>query len=189
MYRTVNGSSMYSVGIRLSASFLVAALSLCSGVAASATSSSTTVGKAAKHSARHRARRPAPAGVVFGGVTSAHAPVVIEVSRDGREVIQATMAVPMQCQGSEQPSSATLFVPSHYTNLAIGATGAFQEGGEKTESEAGNTMTVTEHLSGQFNRAGTSVTGTWSLAIVIHDAAGGTVGQCESGAVSFTAIQ
>jgi hypothetical protein len=126
---------------------------------------------------------------VFGGVTSAFAPVVIEVSRDGREVVQAAMAVPAQCQASTQSGNPTLFLPAHYTHLPIGATGTFQEGGETTTSEAGNTMTITEHLSGQFNRARTSVSGTWSLAFVIHDASGGTVAQCDSGAVSFAAIQ
>jgi hypothetical protein len=188
MYRIVNRSSMHHVVSRLSGIFLVAALSLFSGVAGAA-GSSTTARKAAKHSARHRAKRPARAGVVFGGVTSALAPVVIEVSRDGREVVQAAMAVPAQCQTSSQPGNPTLFLPAHYAHLPISAAGTFQEGGEKTTSEAGNTITITEHLSGQFNRAGTSVTGTWSLAFVIHDGSGGTVGQCDSGAVSFTAIQ
>lgn len=188
MYRTVDGSSIGSIGIRLLAVALVSSLSLFSGVAGAAGSSRTSA-RMAKHSARHRAKRPASAGVVFGGVTSALAPVVIEVSRDGREVVQAAMAVPAQCQASAQSGSPTLLLPAHYTHLPISATGAFQEGGETTTSEAGNTMTLTEHLSGQFNRARTSVTGTWSLAVVIHDASGGTVGQCDSGAVSFAAIQ
>lgn len=171
----------------LSAMFL-AALTLFATTAGSAAGSSGRAGKAAKHSARHRSKHPVPAGV-FGGVTSAHAPVVIEVSRDGREVVMATMAVPVQCQMSGQASNPTLFLPVDYTHMPISATGAFHEGSEKTGSEAGNTTTVTGRLSGAFNRAGTSVTGTWSLAFVVHDATGAVVGQCDSGAVSFTAIQ
>jgi hypothetical protein len=186
MYRIVNRSSMHHVVSRLSAIFLVAALSLLANVG-SALGNSGTVGKAAKHPARHGAKRPAPAGVVFGGVTSTHAPVVIQMSRDGRQVVEATMAVP--CLFSLPIPDVTVFVPNYYMHLPISATGAFQEKTERTESEAGNTATVTGHVSGQFNRAMTSVTGTWSLAIVTHDATGAIVGQCDSGAVSFTAIQ
>jgi len=180
---------MYSVGIQRSAVFLIATLSLFAAIAASAAGSSRTVRTAAKHSARHGARRPSSAGVVFGGVTPAGAPVVIEISQDGREIVQATMAMAMQCQASGQPNKATLFLPAHDAHLPISATGAFQAGYENTENEAPNTTTITEHLSGKFNRAGTSVTGTWSLAIVTHDASGGIVNQCDSGAVSFTAVQ
>jgi hypothetical protein len=173
---------------RLSAMFLVATLSLFVTTVGSAAGSSGRAGKA-KRSARHRAKHTAPAGVVFGGVTTAHAPVVIEISRDGREVVQATMAVPVQCQTSGLSSNATLFLPVDYTHMPISATGVFQERGEKTDSEAGKTSTVTGQLSGGFNRAGTSVTGTWSLVVVIHDATGAIVDRCDSGAVSFTAIQ
>jgi hypothetical protein len=187
MYRIVNRSSMHHVVNRLSAMFLVAALSLFATTVGSAAGSSGTVGKAAKRSARHKAKHLAPAGVVFGGVTSTHAPVVIQVSRDGRQVVEAAMAVP--CLFSVPIPGVTVFLPHWYTNLPISATGAFQEKTERTESEAGNTQTVTGHVSGQFNRAMTSVTGTWSLAIVTHDATGAIVGQCDSGSVSFTAIQ
>ncbi|HTD58755.1 MAG TPA: hypothetical protein VK672_07655 [Solirubrobacteraceae bacterium] len=167
----------------------LAALALFATTVGSAAGSSGRAVKAAKHSARHRTKHPVPAGVVFGGVTSAHAPVVIEVSRDGREVVMATMAVPVQCQMSGQASNPTLFLPVYYTHMPISATGAFHEGGEKTGSEAGNTTTVMGQLSGGFDRGGTSVTGTWSLVVVIHDATGAIVGRCDSGAVTFTAIQ
>jgi hypothetical protein len=188
MYRIVSRSSMHHVASRLSAIFLVAALSLFAAIVGSAAGSPGTVGKVAKHSARHKAKHSAPAGVVFGGVvTSEHAPVVIQISRDGRQVVEATMAVP--CLFSAPIPGVTVFAPNYYTHLPISATGAFQEKGEHTESEAGKTTTVTGHVSGQFNRAMTSVTGTWSLAIVTHDATGAIVGQCDSGSVSYTAIQ
>jgi hypothetical protein len=186
MYRIVGRGSMQPVISRLSAMILVASLGLVFADVGSALGSPGAIGKVAKHSARRGAKRAAPARVVFGGVTSTHAPVVIQVSRDGREVVEATMAVP--CLFTV-PLPATVFLPDTYTHLPISATGAFQGQGEGTESEAGKTATHTSHLSGQFNRAMTSVTGTWSLAIVTHDATGAIVGQCDSGAVSFTAIQ
>jgi hypothetical protein len=188
MYRIVNRSSMYHVASRLSAIFLVAALSLFAATVGSAAGSSGTVGKVAKHSARHGAKRSTPAGVVFGGVTSAGGPVVIQVSRDGREIVRATMAVQQKCQ----PSGATLFVPDYYTQVPIRATGAFQSGGEAsfplTEPPITG-VTTTSRLSGTFNRAMTALTGTWSLVTVFNGATGATVDRCDSGAVSFTAIQ
>jgi hypothetical protein len=127
---------------------------------------------------------------MFGGVASARAPVVIQVSRNGREIVEATMAVPcLFSVPAPAPTPVTLLLPNNYTHLAISATGAFQGKYEKTESEVGNTSTGTGQLSGQFNRAMTSVTGTWSFAVVVHNAFGTTLAQCDSGAVSFTAIQ
>jgi hypothetical protein len=190
LYRIVSKSSIYKVVNRLSAIFLVAALSLFAVIVGNAAASSGTVGKVAKHSARHRAKRPALTGVMFGGVASARAPVVIQVSRNGREIVEATMAVPcLFSVPAPAPTPVTLLLPNNYTHLAISATGAFQGKYEKTESEVGNTSTGTGQLSGQFNRAMTSVTGTWSFAVVVHNAFGTTLAQCDSGAVSFTAIQ
>jgi hypothetical protein len=186
MYRIVNTSSMLRVVNRLSAMILVAALSLFATSVGSAAGSSRSVGKSAKRSAQHKAKGPL-GGVMFGGVTSTHAPVVIQVSRHAREVVEATMAVP--CLFSLPVPGITISVPNYYLHLSISATGAFQGKTERTESEAGTTATVTGLISGQFNRAMTSVTGTWRLAIVDHGVTGAVAGQCDSGSVSFTAIQ
>jgi hypothetical protein len=184
MYRIVNRSSMHHVVNRLSAIFLIAALSLFATTVESAAGSPGT-GKVAKHSARHGKKRPVPAGVVFGGVTSAGWPVVIEVSRDGREVVRATMAVPLKCQ-----SGGELVVPNYYTHVPISATGAFQGSGEVTvNGESAPTVTFTNQMTGSFNRLARTVAGTWNLAAVVRDASGATVDHCDSGAVSFTAIQ
>jgi len=188
MYRIVNRSFMHRVVIRLSAMFLVAALGLYATAVGSAAGSSGTLGKAAKHSSRHKAKHPVPAGLVFGGVTSAGGPVVVEVSRDGREIVRATIAVQQKCQ----PSGLTFFVPDSYIRVPIKAAGAFRSGGEwsaaLTEPPVTG-VTNTGSLSGSFDRAGTSVTGTWSLLSVFNGATGATVDRCDSGLVSFTAIQ
>jgi len=111
---------------RLSAMFLIAALSLFATTVGSAAGRSARAGKAAKRSARHRAKHPAPARLVLGGVTSANGPVVVQVSTDGREIVRATMAIQQKCQ----PSGAALFVPDSYTHVPISATGAFYSRGE-----------------------------------------------------------
>jgi len=179
IYKMVNG---------LSAMFLVSALSLLVVNVGSAFGDSVAVGKAAKRSARHGAKRSAPAGVVFGGVTSAGSPVVIQVSQDGRQIVRATMAVPQKCQ----LSGATFFTPDDYIHVPITATGAFHSSGEwsapLTEPPVTG-VTSTSQLSGTFNRAMTALTGTWSLVSVFNGATGTAVDRCDSGSLSFTAIQ
>ena len=191
MYRIVNKYFMHRVVNRLSAMFLIAALSLLAiGVEGAAGSSGRTgmmakrTGMMAKHSVRHGRKRPAPAGVVFGGVTVAGLPVVIEVSRDGREVVRATIAVPVKCQ-----SGGESIVSDYFTHVPISATRAFHDGDEATANEGAKTMTFTNRMTGSINPLATSVTGTWSIAVLVRDASGATIDHCDSGAVSFTAIQ
>jgi hypothetical protein len=166
---------------------LVAALTPYAAIVASAAGSAGPAGKAAKRSAHHGAKRSTSAGVVLGGVTSTGWPVVIQVSRDGRQVVRATMGLPMKCQ----PSGAEFGVADFYTHVPISARGAFQGTQEGSPTEIGNnqTVTVTGQMTGKFNRAMTSATGTWRSAFVVHDATGATVDQCDSGTVSFTATR
>ncbi len=187
MYRIVSKSSIYKVVNGLSAIFLVAALSLLANVG-SALGNSGTVGKAAKHPARHVASHVMPTGVMFGGVTAVGAPVVVQVSANGREIVRATIALQQKCQ----PSGATFLVPDSWTHLPIKANGAFQVSEEwsaaLTEPPVTG-VTNTGQLSGSFNRAMTSLTASWSLLSVFNGATGASVDRCDSGAVSFTAIQ
>jgi hypothetical protein len=190
MYQITTKSSAHHGLDRLSVLFPLTALGLFAVAVGSAAGSTGRTGKVAKHLARHGARRSAPAGVVFGGVTSAGWPVVIQVSRDGREIVRATMAVPQQCQ----PSGAEANMPDYYTHVPISSTGAFQSSSEGSVSftavPGSNVLAAaTGQLSGKFNQAGTSVTGKWSLVVVVRDASGATVDRCDSGVVSFTAVQ
>jgi hypothetical protein len=100
---------------QLSAIFLVAVLSQFAAVTASAAGNRRLAGRTAKRSAHHRAKRSTPTGGVFGGVTSAGWPVVIQVSSDGREVVRATMGLPMRCQ----PSGGEFDVADFYTGIPI----------------------------------------------------------------------
>ncbi|MFI5008830.1 MAG: hypothetical protein ACHQDY_00980 [Solirubrobacterales bacterium] len=184
MYRIVNRCFMHLVVNRQSAMFLAAALILLAIGVESAAGSSGRTGTMAKHSARHGRKRPAPAGVVFGSVTAAGFPVVIEVSRDGREVVRATIAVPVKCQSGGEP-----VISDYFAHVPISATGAFQDSDEGTSSEGAQTMTFTNRMTASINPLATSVAGTWSIAVLVRDASGATIDHCDSGAVSFTAIQ
>jgi hypothetical protein len=190
MYRSTDRSFKHHIVVWLVALSLVAALSLLAADVGSAAGSSGTVGKAAKHHSKHhvkpKPKHPALAGVMFGGVTAAHGVVVIQISPNGREVVEATMDVP--CMFS-LPQPGPGLVPNFYMHLPISATGAFHEKTERTEGVVEGTATITGQVSGQFNRAMTSVTGTWNLAVTVHNAFGAVVLQFDSGSVSFTAIQ
>jgi len=72
---------------RLLLTALVMGLTICPAVAAIAAPGPGVAAKAAKSSARHAAKRVAKAGGVFGAVRDDGLPVVIQVSRDGREVV------------------------------------------------------------------------------------------------------
>jgi hypothetical protein len=135
--------------------------------------------RAAKHSARHGAKRSNPAGVVFGGVTSQGLPVAIEVSRDGREVVVMAMAMPLTCQ----QSGASIILPAVYKHAPISASGAFQDSFEGSDSEGTEKGTVT----GRFNQSMTTVSTTWTVTLTVHSSMVNDM--CVSGAVSFTAIQ
>jgi hypothetical protein len=171
---------------QLSAIFLVVVLSQFAALTASAAGNRRVAGRTAKRSAHHRAKRSTPTGGVFGGVTSAGWPVVIQVSSDGREVVRATMGLPMRCQ----PSGGEFDVADFYTGIPISATGAFQ-GKEESSSSVGlsngQVGTVTGQMTGKLNRTMTAMTGTWRNVLVVHDATGATVDTCDSGTVSFTA--
>lgn len=159
---------------------IYAASALCLlGVGGGAVASQAGAARAARHGARRHAKHPNATGVVFGGVTAQGLPVAIQVSRDGREVVQMAMAMPLTCQ----QSGANIVLPATYKHAPIGATRAFQDSFEGSDSEGSAKGTVT----GQFNPSMTSVSTTWSLTLTVHNAT--VTDTCASGSVSFTAIQ
>ncbi len=162
------------------------------GLLGPATSSAAQVapkaGRASGHHAARAASRRSLAGAVFGGVTSSGAPVVLQVSRSGREIVKAAIAVNDKCQ----PSGVEFLTPDLYTRVPVSSKLAFHETAEWQEALSSAPVTGatwTSQISGHFNRSMTSISGTWSLSVVYNGAAGETVDRCESGPVSFTAIQ
>jgi hypothetical protein len=187
MYRTVSRSSMQSVIGRLSVTCIVAGLSLLVTNVQSAAGSQGKAAKAAKRSPRHGGKRSSSAALIFGGFITEDLPVVIQISADGREVVRASMDVPQKCN----PSGNSYTVPDSWVHLPIRAAGAFQGAYEGTPFSLGNNLTGTTagQVNGQFNRSMTKVTGTWNFSMTVRDTTGAVIDKCESGAVSFTAIQ
>jgi hypothetical protein len=176
---------MYHVMSRLSATFLVATLGLSVAEVGTTLAASGVVGKATKHSSHHRVTHATHPGVL-GGFISSSSPVVIEISNEGREVTQMATALPLRCSQGE----GLLVTPSYFEHVPISAKGAFEDSLEASVNLPNNMNgKVTSHVAGRFNHMMTAVTGTWSLAVVIHDATGATLNSCDSEPTSFTAVE
>jgi hypothetical protein len=133
---------------------------------------------ATKRAARH-AEPPGFGGAVFGTVTPEALPVVVQVSRDGREVAQMATTIPVRCE----PSEVTVLVPAAYRSVPISASGAFHDSLEGSDSEGSAKGTVT----GRFTQSKTAVRSTWTETVVVSGADGSD--SCSSGRVSVTATR
>jgi len=136
--------------------------------------------------------KPAP-HVVFGAVTSQGYPVVVELSKTGRKVVNATIGLEVKCQ---MPPDITL--PDTFTNMTISKTGKFKGVVPLTRLPADPAtgqpaIDVTASVSARVNKARTRITGTWQRRIVIYDLTDPTgvkvFDTCDTGPLRFTAKQ
>lgn len=137
-------------------------------------------------------RKPAP-GVVFGDVTKQGYGVVIELSKTGRKVVNAAIGLELQCG---MPPNINL--PDGFTNIPISKAGKFSSALPVTHVPADATtgqpaIDVSASVTGQINKARTSIAGTWRRKVVIFDPTDPTgvavYDTCDSGAIKFTARQ
>ena len=134
-------------------------------------------------SAQPTAKTPAPPGVVFGGRTAQAWPIAIEISHDGHQVVRADIALSVKCG-----TLATSVFHDSYARIPLSAAGSFSSsfGPETFDFAPGQKGDLTGKLKGKLNARRTSGTGTWSLNVVVHDAAtGALVDTCRSGNVTW----
>ena len=154
------------VGSLLTASVVVLSAGMCNAVAA--------YGRTAK-----------PTTTMFGAFTSQEWPALFQVRTD------RSLSTRMQIVMDENCSSG-------HTNYGVGAgdkgisisrTGSFADSysGGPLALPGGLTGTYSDQIRGRFNKARTRITGTWheSTTFVLP---GGTGDTCDSGTVSFTAV-
>lgn len=131
------------------------------------------------------------AGGVFGGTTSQGYPVLIEVSKLGLKVSRVLTAMDLPCLHPPQYTN-----PEAYRGLPVSLTGKFAYSyknikGVGLPNEGISSFVYSGSIAGQFNKAGTRVTGTWREHLTAYSAAdptGATVlDDCDSGVVKFTA--
>jgi hypothetical protein len=128
----------------------------------------------------------AAGGTVYGGTTAHGFPVVIETSKNGRKVVDSTIAIFMTCS-----SGAAVTLPDGYRGLPVSKKRKFGAsfGPTTARNDDGTTTDFEGSVSGAFNKARTKVTGKWSLKATDRDAAGGVTDTCDSGSVSWSAKQ
>ena len=128
----------------------------------------------------------AAAGTVFGGSTAQDLPVVIETSRNGRRVTSAITAIRLTCT-----SGVIATLGDGYQKLPVSKKRKFglTFGPAIQRNDDGTTSDVEGAISGAFNKARTSVSGTWSFKVTLHDAAGAVTDTCDSGSVAWKAKQ
>jgi hypothetical protein len=133
------------------------------------------------------AKAPAPSGVVFGGHTAQSWPIVVEVSRNGRQVVRVDVGLQLKCT----PSGAALNLRDGFRRLPLSLTGSFKASFTSNPFDVGNghTAVAISAVKGKLNVARTSGVGTWSLQIVEKDASGATVDTCSSGLVTWKVKQ
>jgi hypothetical protein len=140
-------------------------------------------------SARPRAKKPQPPGVVFGGQTAQRWPIVLEVSHDGRQVVRIDAALDVKCV----TTGATSVFSDGYQHVPLSATGSFTSSfGPSTNVTllSGQKGDLSGRIKGKLNARGTSGSGTWSLDVVVHDpTTGAVVDNCHSGNVTWKVKQ
>jgi hypothetical protein len=125
-----------------------------------------------------------PLGTVYGGDTAQEFPAVIAVSKNGRKVINAHIAIRLTCT-----SGATITLPDGYRGLTVNRKRKFSSsfGPEVNRNPDGTTTNLEGTMAGAFNKARTKVSGKWTYKWTDHDASGAVTDTCDSGSVSWKA--
>jgi hypothetical protein len=137
--------------------------------------------------AQPTAKTPAPAGVIFGGRTAQSWPIAIETSHDGHQIVRADIALSVKCG-----TAATSVYHDSYVHIPLSATGSFSSsfGPQSFDFAPGQKGDLSGKIKGKLNARRTSGSGTWSLSVVVKDAAtGAVVDNCQSGNVTWKVKQ
>jgi hypothetical protein len=137
--------------------------------------------------ARTDAKKSAPAGVVFGGRTAQRFPIAVEVSHDGRQVVRADVALEIRCGAG----TSSVFTDA-YQHLPLRSTGSFQSSfsGQRIDLASGQKGVISGTIKGKINARKTSMTGTWTFNVEVHDpTTDAVVDHCQSGNVTWTIKQ
>jgi hypothetical protein len=136
--------------------------------------------------ARPEAASSAAAGGVYGGVTPQSWPVVVEVSRNGRQVIRAVIGLDLQCSSGDSFSESDNLI-----KLKINKRRRFSAtyGPVTTRNNDGSTTDFADSVRGAANTARTTVSGTWELTEKFFNAGGALTDTCKSGTVHWRVKQ
>jgi hypothetical protein len=126
--------------------------------------------------------RPA-ADVTFGGRTSAKWPVMLQLSRDGRQVVYAVAAWSAQC--SDGPLAST----EEFTQIPVSARRKFTRSYDTGNFQDGTaTVRYAASLTGTINKRRSRITGTVRVMLTDKDPTNGVDETCDTGKVKYLAI-
>jgi len=125
-------------------------------------------------------------GSMFGAVTSQGDPVLLQVTSNRRLITRMLITLEDKCQSG----NTIAIVAGGNSMLAISGKGAFSgsASGVPMTQPGGGSATFSDQVSGKFNKARTQITGTWHNVMITGNPATGTSETCDSGTVSFTAV-
>jgi hypothetical protein len=131
-------------------------------------------------------RTAAAVGVIYGGSTSQQFPVVLEVSKNRRQIVSAVIGIRTICT-----SGSTVTGPDSYRRLSISRKGKFSAsfGPETMRHDDGTTTDYEGSIRGTFNAARTKASGKWRFKGTDHDGTGAVTDTCDSGSVSWRVKQ
>ena len=125
--------------------------------------------------------RPA-ADVTFGGRTSAKWPVMLQISRDGRQVAYAVATWSARCTDGQYRDF------EEFEHVPVSARGRFSTSYDTGEYQDGTaTVRYAASLTGKINKRRTRITGKVRVMLSDKDPANGIDSTCDTGTVKYVA--
>lgn len=125
-------------------------------------------------------------GSMFGAITPQGDPALFQVTANRRLITRMLITLEDKCQSG----TTVVVVSGGNSALPISRKGTFagsSSGGPTTQAD-GSSSTFSDQVSGKLNKARTQITGTWHNVTIIRNPMTGMSDTCDSGTVSFTAI-
>jgi hypothetical protein len=121
--------------------------------------------------------------VTYGGKTSAKWPVMVQLSRDARQVAYAAAAWRADCSG--MPYSSI----EEFDAIPVSRSGRFAKSYDTGDFQDGtSTIHAAASISGKLNKQRTKINGTVRVTLSVKDATEGVDFACDTGTVHYVAI-
>ena len=121
--------------------------------------------------------------VTYGGKTSAKWPVMVQLSRDGRQVVYAVAAWRADCGGTPISDS------EEFAQIPVRRSGKFAKSYDTGEFQDGtSTVHAAASITGKLNKQRSKITGSVRVMLSVKDASQGVDVTCDTGTVSYVAI-
>ena len=131
-------------------------------------------------------RSAAVVGETYGGVTPQGWPVVIQLSKSQRRVVRVAVGFDLACTAGGFVSYGDTYV-----DLRVNTRRKFRAsfGPDTQRYDDGTTSDFEGSISGTLNRARSKVSGKSRLKVTDYDNAGVVTDTCDSGIISWSAVQ